>query len=82
MMGVAAQGVDAPFQPIPYRVGSLNNVAQVNASGQGWPWSVAPIASLALISIPANGMSVALMFEAIAGRMDILSWGLQGSSAV
>lgn len=81
-MGIAAQTMDAPFEPIPYRVGSLNNAAQIDASGQGWPWSDDPITGPAIIQIPANGLSVALQFEATAGQMDIASWDLQGGSAM
>lgn len=75
-MGTAAQTVDMPFVPIPYKRVTLVNAAQ------DYAMVTAAITSQALILIPANGMSIALQFDAQAGRMDIASWDLQGSSAV
>ena len=83
MLGVTAQEKNIPFEPIPYRVGSLNNEAQIDPTTlQGWPWSIAAISGPAIISIPANGMSVALQFEATGGQMDVVSWDLQGPSTM
>lgn len=82
MLGQAAQDRNMPFVPIPYRVGSLNNIAQIDANGNGWPWSTALIAGPAVIRVPAAGLSVILLIGLDAGQMDICSWGLQGNSAV
>ena len=83
LMGAAALDKNTPFEPIPYRVGSLNNEAQIDATTlQGWPWSAAAITGPAIIQIPANGMSIALQFAAEAGQMDITSWDLQGNSSM
>ncbi len=82
MLGQVAQDRNTPFVPIPYRVGSLNNVAQVDSNGNGWPWSIAPIAGNAIIRVPSGGLSIILLIGLDAGRMDITSWGLQGNSAV
>jgi hypothetical protein len=77
LMGAAANDVDAPFGPIPYRRITLANVAQEYAM-------VADvIVGAATIQIPANGMDIALqMAPTSAGWCDILIWDLQGSSAV
>lgn len=80
-MGIAADAADVPFVPIPYRVGSLNNIAQV-VNGVGWPWSLDPISTAALIQIPANGLSVVLMNGLTAGSMQLTMWDLSGGSAV
>lgn len=82
-MGTAAQERNAPFEPIPYKVGSLNNVAQIDPTTlQGWPWSLAAITGPAIIQIPANGMSIGLQFECTTGQMDVMSWDLQGNSSM
>lgn len=82
MLGTVAQERAMPFVPIPYRVGSLNDVAQVDANGNGWPWSIAPIAGPAIIRVPSGGLSVILLIGLDTGQMDICSWGLQGNSVV
>lgn len=75
-MGVAADSVDVPFVPIPYRIVSLNNVAQ------DYDLVSAAIAGPALIQIPANGLSVVLINGLTAGSMQLTMWDLSGSSAV
>lgn len=80
-MGQAALDKATPFVPIPYRVGSLNNVAQIT-NGQGWPWSIANISTSAVIWIPTNGLTVVLMDGLTAGRMDLTSWDLNGAPAL
>jgi hypothetical protein len=82
MLGQAAQDKGTPFVPIPYRVGSLNGVAQVDINGNGWPWSIAPISGAALIRLPSGGVSIIIELGLEAGQMDILTWGLDGNSAV
>lgn len=82
MLGQAAQDKNMPFVPIPYRVGSLSNIAQIDANGNGWPWSLAAIAGPAIISVPADGLSIILLIGLDTGQMDICSWGLQGNSVV
>lgn len=82
-VGQAAKDVNAPFEPIPYRVGSLNNVAQISADGQGWPWSKDVITGPAIILIPSTGMSVVLELAAPDnGTCDVLSWDVQGPSSM
>ena len=76
-MGQAALDKATPFVPIPYRVGSLNNVAQA-----GWVWSVATISTSAIIWVPTNGLTVALLDGLDAGQMDLTSWDLQGAPAL
>lgn len=81
-LGSASDAYDTPFTPIPYRVGSLGDVAQIT-NGQGWPWSLDPIVGTALIQVPANGMSIALFLQApTQGQCEITSWDLQGSSSM
>lgn len=80
-MGQAALDKATPFVPIPYRVGSLNNVAQV-ANGVGWPWAIATISTSAVIWIPTNGLTVCLLDGLTAGRMDLTMWDLQGAPAL
>jgi hypothetical protein len=75
MLGTAAADRDTPFVPIPYRRISLADVAQ------DYAMVTAQITGAAIIQIPANGMTIALMFEALAGQMDITAWDLQGNSA-
>lgn len=79
--GAASDTNDTPFVPIPYRVGSLNNVAQV-VNGQGWPWSAANLSQSAIIWIPTNGLSIVFMDGLTAGTMDLTSWDLQGAPAL
>lgn len=82
-MGPAAADASIPFEPVPYRVGSLNNVAQIGTDGRGWPWSKDTITGTAIIQIPTNGLSVVLLLTAPSvGTCGIASWDLQGSSAV
>jgi len=77
VMGTAADGVNAPFGPIPYRRVMLNNVAQL------YEIVTDAISTSALIQIPANGLSVALQMTApTVGFCDVLVWDLQGSSAI
>lgn len=75
-LGTAADSADVPFVPIPYRVVSLNDVAQ------DYSMVSAPIAGSAMIQIPANGMSVALLDGLTAGSMQLTMWDLQGGSAI
>ena len=82
ILGQAALEKDTPFVPIPYRVGNLNGVAQVDTNGNGWPWSTAPISGAAVIRVPGGGLSIILEIGLDAGQMDITSWGLQGNSAL
>lgn len=81
IMGAAANDVDTPFEPIPYRVGSLANIAQIT-DGLGWPWSLAPLTGPAIIAIPANGLSIAFLVSRDAGELDVTSWDLHGGSAM
>lgn len=79
IMGPAADAVDVPFIPIPYRRVTINNVAQ------DYAFSTVPISGggATLIQVPANGMSIVLqMAAATLGTCDIVSWDLQGSSAI
>jgi hypothetical protein len=80
-MGQAAMDLGTPFVPIPYRVGSLNNVAQVT-NGIGWPWSVASISTSAIVWIPTNGLTIVLLDGLTEGRMDLTAWDLQGAPAL
>jgi uncharacterized membrane protein len=74
----AAMQADS-FVPIPYKRGSLNNVAQ--------DWAIvagnAMIGDTALINVPANGMSIALLINCPLGQSFwVYSWPLNGTSAV
>lgn len=82
VMGPAAQAQNAPFEPVPYQALSLNNVAQIDPLTGKPPWSIAQIVGPAIITIPANGMSVGLQFACTAGQMDVLSYDLQGNSSM
>ena len=92
-MGTAADEVDVPFVPVPYRVGSLEDVAQVSAGEFGWPWAwdatmnngaggVPPITGNALIQVPCTGQSICLVVTRDAGECYVTPWGVQGSSAL
>src|ERR1700742_3619813 len=54
-MGTAADQANVPFEPIPYRRVSLNNVAQEYAIVSD------PIGTAAIIQAPATGMSIGLL---------------------
>src|SRR5438034_7517987 len=69
MLGQAAQDKNIPFAPIPYRVGSLNDIAQLDINGNGWPWSIAPITGAALIRLPSGGISTIIEIGLEAGQM-------------
>lgn len=75
-LGSAANEVDVPFVAIPYRRVSLADVAS------DYTMVSDVISTSALIQVPANGLSVALLSSITAGQMTITSWGLEGSSAV
>lgn len=80
-MGAASDLNDTPFVPVPYRIGSLNDVAQITA-GQGWPWVSDLIASSALIFVPSSGLSICVLNGLSAGSMSITTWDVNGNSAV
>lgn len=81
-MGTAADAADIPFVPVPYRVGSLNNVAQVSVGGQGWPWATAAISTSAIIWVPTNCLSVVLVDGLTAGQMELTAWDMNGAPAL
>lgn len=76
VFGVAADEVDVPFVPIPYRIVSLNNVAQ--------DYSIVSdqITTDATIQVPANGLSVAILFSCSFGSVIVSGWDMVGPSAV
>lgn len=69
------------FVPTPYRIGSLNNVAQITA-GQGWPWVSASISQNALFSVPANAVDVGIFFNCTAGFGWLYCKDVNGPSAM
>lgn len=75
-MGPAADSHDMPFLPIPYKRVNLANIAQDYAIVTD------PIVGTALIEVPANGRSIALLFTCLDGSCEIASWDVQGSAAV
>jgi hypothetical protein len=76
-MGPAANEHDAPFIPVPYRRINVANVASDYALVSD------PITTTALIQVPSNGLCVALECAApTQGQCEVMSWDLQGSSAV
>lgn len=75
-LGVASDNANTPFVPIPYRIVSLNN------SAQDYSMVSAAISGAALIQVPANGLSIALLTACSVGKCDLTSWDLQGSSAI
>ncbi len=80
--GQAAKDQDVPFVPVPYRVGSLNDVAQIDpTTRQGWPWSLDPIGQSALIQIPGN-WEVGLLVSAATGETSVTSWNLLGAGSL
>jgi hypothetical protein len=77
LLGNAADEVDVPFQPIPYRRITLANTAQDYAIVTDI------LTTAATIMIPASGLSIALqMSAATTGFCDIVMWDLQGSSGI
>lgn len=77
VFGVAADEVDMPFVPIPYRLVSLADVAQ-----EGYPWSSDPISTDAIIQVPANGMSIAMLVGVSNGTIAVAGWDMDGPGAV
>lgn len=85
VFGTAADEINTPFVPIPYRVISLNNVAggPTFSGAIGYPWSQELITGPAIIQIPTNGLSTLLEVSApTLGACSVAMWDLQGSSAV
>lgn len=74
MMGVAAE--TAPFLPISYRRVNINTLASDYAIVAD---AVVPSA---IIQVPSNGLSIALLVSCTAGKCQVYSWDLQGSSAI
>lgn len=62
-----------PFEPIPYRIASLNNIAA--------DYSIvsATLTQPALIQIPAN-WEIGLLVSVTLGNCPVCSWNLQGNS--
>lgn len=75
-LGTAADLASVPFVPVPYRLISLNDVAQT------YQMVSTAIAGNALIQIPANGLSIVLMNGLDAGTMQLTAWDVNGSSAI
>lgn len=75
-LGAAADAANVPFEPIPYRRVSLNNVAQEYAIVSD------AVGGNAILQIPANGMSIALLVAASAGMAQLVMWDLQGPSSI
>lgn len=73
-LGVAANEVDVPFVPVPYRRVNLNNLAS------DYTIVSDPISGVAKIAVPASGDSIALLCAISAGQMTITSWDLQGNA--
>jgi len=65
-----------PFMPISYRRINIGNVAQ------DWAIVSAPITGAAIIQVPANGLSIGLLTNVLAGTCDIVSYDLQGASSM
>lgn len=76
VFGKAADDVDLPFIPIPYRRANLDNLAS------DYRIVFDPINSTALIQVPASGLSVGLLVTCTAGKCFVVSQPLNGSSAV
>lgn len=78
LLGTAADNANMPFVPIPYRRVMLADIAQ------DYAMVVDTITGSALIEVPANGLSICLVFTVgdAPGECEIASWDLQGPSAV
>jgi hypothetical protein len=76
VFGVAADSADMPFVPIPYRIISLNNVAQDYAIVAD------TIVTDALIQVPANGISVAVLAGWTSGTVAVAAWDMNGPGAI
>lgn len=72
--GVAAQSLQMPFLPIPYRRCTIANVASDYAIVSD------PVASAAMLQVPAN-WEIGLLVACSAGRVGVTSWPLQGNSS-
>ena len=75
-MGKNPSDQSVPFEPIPYRRVSLNNVAS------DYTLVSALLNGPCLIQVPANGLSVALLVSMTVGNCMLYSMPVVGSTAV
>jgi hypothetical protein len=74
ILGVA--GDTAPFLPIPYRR------VNINAAVSDYAMVGDPVIPAAIIHVPSNGLTIALLVTCTSGFCQIYSMDLNGSSAV
>lgn len=74
--GQNARDAEAQMMSIPYRRANVNGVAS------DYKMVGDVISGPGLIQIPANGLAIGLLVECSAGECEVVSWPLQGSSAV
>lgn len=71
--GVAAQSLQVPFLPIPYRRCTIANAASDYAIVSD------PVSSASLLQVPAN-WEIGLLVSCTTGSCGVASWPLQGNS--
>lgn len=74
--GHASNNANVAFVPVPYRRISLADVASDYALVKD------PITGAALIQVPANGLSVGLLVACTKGTCTLVSWDMNGPSAI
>lgn len=76
VFGAAAESASLPFEAIPYRRVTVAGVAQQYELVSDM------ITGACIIQVPANGMSVALLVSCLQGDCAVVSWDLNGPSAI
>ncbi len=72
MMGKAADDLNMPFMPIPYRRVTVNNIAS------DYQLVPDPISTPSFILIPSSGMVIGLSVVCNAGSCNVSSWNMNG----
>lgn len=78
--GQAADATNVPFLPVPYRRIALGAGNAVVAAD--YQLVSDALVGEALIQVPANGLSIAILVAASQGACTMVSWPLQGTSAI
>lgn len=76
VFGQAAKDANAAFATVPYR--------RVNVNGVSSDYAIVSdlITGPGIIQVPMNGMALGLQVTCTAGSCQVVSWDLQGSSAI